>query len=72
MNVYVIDPSNRGANVRGVNGKHSPRLEPTKRKKRALDKRDGLELRYLSTIDKRDARKREKLAKREAKRTARG
>ena len=70
MGFYIANASRRGAAVVGVNGKAAPKLNATKRKKRAIDKANALELHYLGGIDKREARKREKLAKRAAKNAA--
>ena len=70
MGFYIANESRRGAAVVGVNGKAAPKLNATKRKKRAHDRAHGLEMHYLGGIDKREARKREKLAKRAAKNAA--
>jgi len=58
--------SNKGAKEARA---FSPRgLARTKKRKRAQDARNGVELAFLGKIDKKAANKRAKLAKREAKR----
>ena len=58
--------SNKGEKVARA---FSPRgLARTKKRKRAQDARNGVELAVLGKIDKKAANKRDKLAKREAKR----
>jgi hypothetical protein len=58
--------SNKGEKVARA---FSPRgLARTKKRKRAQDARNGVELAVLGKIDKKAANKRAKLAKREAKR----
>jgi hypothetical protein len=47
MGFYIANESRRGAAVVGVNGKAAPKLNTTKRKKRAIDKVNALELHYL-------------------------